>query len=106
MRNQPGKCVMLKVDSGPGRMNLILLARQRHLGFILYPCIPNTSHIKDRSVMVHLRHSSWRTSIICEARLRKNVSLSLQPKFVGGMVHARVAHFVTPLKCTYDECKA
>jgi hypothetical protein len=67
VRNQPGKCVMLKVDSGPRRMNLIILARQRHLGFIFYPCVPNTTYnIKDRSVMVLLRHSSWRTSIICE----------------------------------------
>ena len=45
-RNQRGKRVMLKVDSGPGRMNLnLVLARLRHLGFILYPCVPNATHV-------------------------------------------------------------
>ncbi len=43
--NKTGMRVMLKVDSGPGRMNLNLLARLRCLGFILYPCVPNTTHM-------------------------------------------------------------
>jgi hypothetical protein len=44
-RNKPGMHVTLKVDSGPGMMNLNLLARLRCLGFILYPCVPNTTHV-------------------------------------------------------------
>ncbi len=44
-RNRAGHHVMLKVDSGPGRMNLNILAKLRHLGFVLYPCVLNTTHI-------------------------------------------------------------
>ena len=44
-RNRPGHRVMLKVDSGPGGMNLNLLPKLRRLGFILYPFFPNTTHV-------------------------------------------------------------
>ncbi len=43
--DQPGRCILLKVDSGPGRMNLQLLASLKLMGIILYPCSPNTTHI-------------------------------------------------------------
>ena len=33
----PGFCIMVKVDSGPGRLNVNLLAKLRLLGFCLYP---------------------------------------------------------------------
>ena len=39
--DEPGRCVLLKVDSGPGRMNLKLLATLKLIGIILYPCVPN-----------------------------------------------------------------
>jgi hypothetical protein len=35
--DQPGRPVLLKVDSGPGRMNLELLATLKLIGIILYP---------------------------------------------------------------------
>ena len=38
----PGNRVLLKVDSGPGRMNERLLAKLRARGFYLYPSVPNT----------------------------------------------------------------
>ncbi len=62
-RNKPGMHVMLKVDSGPGRMNLNLLARLRCLGSILYPCVPNTMHVTQETdcYMVRLRNTSCRT---------------------------------------------
>ena len=44
-KNKPGQRVIIKVDSGPGRTNLKLLAKLRMLGFILYPCVPNTTHV-------------------------------------------------------------
>jgi hypothetical protein len=78
--------VMLKVDSGPGRMNLNLLARLRRLGFILYPCVPNTTHVTQETDQLY---GPFKTTFIesldciCEARMRKKVSLSLQPKLVG-----------------------
>jgi hypothetical protein len=44
-KDKPGHHVLLKVDSGPGRMNLNLLTKLRLLGFVLYPCVPNTTHV-------------------------------------------------------------
>jgi hypothetical protein len=36
-KDRPGKHVILKVDSGPGRTNLSLLTKLKLLGFVLYP---------------------------------------------------------------------
>ena len=41
----PGKWVMLKADSGPGRGAMKLLACLCHLGIYLYPGVPNTTAI-------------------------------------------------------------
>jgi hypothetical protein len=35
----------LKCDSGPGRLQIDLLAKLRHLGVYLYPCVPNTTAV-------------------------------------------------------------
>jgi len=85
-RNQRGKRVMLKVDSGPGRMNLNLLARLTHLEFILYPCVPNTTHVTQETDQLYGPFKTQfleNLDLICNVRLQKNVSLSLQPKFMG-----------------------
>ena len=39
----PGKRVMLKVDSGPGRSNVDMLARLRSLGLHVVPGVPNAT---------------------------------------------------------------
>ena len=38
-----GKRVIFKLDSGPGRLGVKLLARILPLGFVLYPFVPNTT---------------------------------------------------------------
>jgi hypothetical protein len=43
--DQPGCHALLKVNSGPSRMNLQLLASLRLLDIVLYPCILNTTHV-------------------------------------------------------------
>ncbi len=43
--DQPGRCILLKVDSGPYRMYLQLLASLKLLGIVLYSCILNTTHV-------------------------------------------------------------
>ena len=40
-----GKRVIMKADSGPGRMELGFLAEARTLGFIIYPGVPNTTAV-------------------------------------------------------------
>ena len=44
-RDEPGLRVAILVDSGPGRLNSIMLAEMKLLGFYLLPCVPNTTHI-------------------------------------------------------------
>jgi hypothetical protein len=44
-RNRKGRYVIIKVDSGPGRSNIDLLVRLKMLVLILYPGVPNTTHV-------------------------------------------------------------
>jgi hypothetical protein len=44
-----GKWVILKCDSGPGRMNLDLLADLQSSGFILFPGVPNTTAVSQET---------------------------------------------------------
>ena len=85
-RNRAGHCVMLKVDSGPGRMNLNLLARLRRLGFIMYPCVPNSTHVTQETDQLYGPFKTQflkNLDLMVNARLEANVTLSLQPKLVG-----------------------
>ena len=45
----PGKRVMVKCDSGPGRLNVELLARMKFFGFYLYPGVPNTTAVSQET---------------------------------------------------------
>ena len=94
-RNRPGHRVMLKVDSGPGRMNLNLLAKLCRLGFILYPCVPNTTHVTQETDQLY---GAFKTQflknldLMVDARLSADVSLSLQPKLVGLPMFGGIDH--------------
>ena len=44
-RDEPGKRVLLIVDSGPGRTQVEMLARLRTKGIYVKPGVPNTTHI-------------------------------------------------------------
>ena len=44
-RDEPGLQVAILVDSGPGRLNAVMLAEMKLLGFYLLPGVPNTTHI-------------------------------------------------------------
>ena len=60
----PRKRVMVKCDSGPGRLNVEILARMKFFGFYLYPGVPNTTAVRRRwtGTIVRLRPSSVRIS--------------------------------------------
>ncbi len=91
--NQPGCCVLLKVDSRPSRMNLQLLASLKLLGIILYPCVPNTTHIMQETDQLYGPFKTQflkNLDLIIEARLDNNKSLSLAPKMVGLPLFGRV----------------
>jgi hypothetical protein len=38
-------CIIFKIDGGPGRMNMELLAELRCLGVYLFPGVQNTTHV-------------------------------------------------------------
>ncbi len=83
--DKPGCCVMLKVDSSPIKMNLYLLARLQQLGFVMYPCIPNTTHVSQETDQWYGAFKTQFTinlDTIVEGRINTGVSLSLQPNFV------------------------
>ena len=43
--DMPGKRVLLKADSGPGRKNTELMAYLRVRGFYFIPGLPNSTHV-------------------------------------------------------------
>jgi len=67
-------------------MNLNLLAKLRLLGFVLYPCVPNTTHVTQETDQ---NYGPFKTQflsnldLIADKRLTAKKSLSLQQKFVG-----------------------
>jgi hypothetical protein len=85
-RDKPGHCIMLKVDSGPSRMNLNLLAQLQQLGFVMYPGILNTTHVSqetDQQYGACKAQFTINLGTIFEGRINTGISLSLQPKLVG-----------------------
>ncbi len=78
--------MLLKVDSGSGRMNIRLLSTLRHLGFILYPCVPNTTYVTQETDQCY---GPFKTQFAInldnsvDARLMKDKNMSLQPQLVG-----------------------
>ena len=85
----PGKRVMLKVDSGPGRLGAELLARMRLLGFYMYPGVPNTTSVSqetDRNYGPFKTQFRKNLYAVVDARVQKEMSLSFAPWIVGLVV--------------------
>ena len=80
----PGKRVLVKVDSGPGRLNIELLAELRLLGWYLYPGVPNTTAVSKRPIEKGQFRSNLAT--ITDKLLEQKKSVSLQPWLVGMIV--------------------
>ena len=75
-----GKRVLIKIDSGPGRLNLTLLARLCILGFVLYPGVPNTTAFTQETDQNYgLFKSIFRHNLDCITQLQadKNEAVSL-----------------------------
>jgi hypothetical protein len=43
--NMPGKRIMIKVDRGPGQLNVDLLTELKLMGWYMHPSVPNTSAV-------------------------------------------------------------
>ena len=85
----PGFRVRVKVDSGPGRLNVNLLAELWLLGFYLYPGMPNTTAVTqetDRNYGPFKGRFRANLGEIVDARMAAKKSVSLQPWLVGLIV--------------------
>ncbi len=83
-----GKSVIMKVDSGPGRMELGFLAEARTLGFIIYPGVPNTTAVTqetDQSYGPFKTQFQKNLKILSDSRLIGNYSTSL-PQWMVSLV--------------------
>ena len=82
----PGKRVMLKVNSGPGRMNINLIARLCQLGFYLYPGVPNTTAVsQEMDWICGPFKTQYQTNLaqMVDQRIVQGKSISLQPCLVA-----------------------
>jgi hypothetical protein len=87
-RDRPGKRIILKCDSGPGRLQIELLAKLRFLGVYLYPCVPNTTAVTQETDRTYGKFkSAFRTNLellVDECvRLEKSVSV---PQYKHGLL--------------------
>ncbi len=80
----PGKRVMVKVDSGPGRLNPTLLSRARNIGFYIYPGVPNTTAVTQETDQ---NYGPFKTQFVTnlkelsDVRIKKGIT-SLPPYIV------------------------
>ena len=77
----PGFCVMVKVDSGPGRLNVNLLAKLCLLGFYLHPGVPNTTAVTQEIDRNYRPFKGW-----FRANLGEIVDARIAARFVAAMV--------------------
>ncbi|KAL7445324.1 hypothetical protein ACHAXH_007798, partial [Discostella pseudostelligera] len=90
---EKGKWVILKCDSGPGRMNIDLLAELRMAGFILFPGVPNTTAVSQETDQ---NYGPFKTAFgknldrLIEERLVQNKSTSIPAWMVGLIIFGGV----------------
>jgi hypothetical protein len=90
---EKGKWVVLKCDSGPGRLNLDLLADLRTSGFILFPGVPNTTAVTQETDQ---NYGPFKTQycnnldVVVDERIKQKKSIALLPWQVGLIVFGGV----------------
>ena len=92
-RSIKGKWMIIKVDSGPGRLNQTLLYPLRNLVFIIYPSVPNTTAMTQET---NRNYGPFKTqvrvnlNIVVRERIAKKVSVSMQPWLAGLVVFGSI----------------
>jgi hypothetical protein len=84
-----GRWVVIKCDSGPGRLNPTLLAYLRFHGFILYPGVPNTTAVTqetDQSYGPFQNAVRTNLQLIIDERIAGDKTRSLAPWMIGLVV--------------------
>ena len=86
-----GKWVVIKCDSGPGRLNPDLLVYLHYHGFLLIPGVPNTTAVSQETDQVFgLFQSAVRTNLqlqhLIDERICEDAPRTLSPWIVGLVV--------------------
>ncbi len=85
----PGKTVMMKIDSGPGRLQEDLLATLRLIGVYKYQGPPNTTSVTQETDRNYgPLKTTFRTNLdsVIQAHLNLNKPCNLQPYLIGLIV--------------------
>jgi hypothetical protein len=91
-KDEPGKRVMVKVDSGPGRLCMKLLTFARNLGFLIYPGVPNTTAVSqetDRNYGPFKLHFRTELDALMTARIDQDLSTNMPPWMIGLLVFGK-----------------
>jgi len=86
---EKGKWVVLKCDSGPGRLNLDLLADLRTSGFILFPGVPNTTAVTqetDQNYGPFKTQYCKNLDLVVDERIKQKKTTTIPPWQVGLIV--------------------
>jgi hypothetical protein len=81
-----GRWVVIKCDSGPGRLNPTLLTCLRYHCFILYPGVPNTTAVTqetDQSYGPFQTAVRTNLQLLIDERIAANKPRTLSPWIVG-----------------------
>jgi hypothetical protein len=87
--DMPGKRIMIKVDRGPGQLNVDLLTELKLMGWYMHPSVPNTSAVTQETNRNYGSFSSLFQSNLGDiigATIVTKKSVSLQPWLVGLVV--------------------
>ena len=88
-RDVDGYRVLIKVDSGPGRLNEELLAKLRANGFILYPGVSNTTSVTQE---IDRNYGPFKTAfrdvlnLYVQERIDQDLPTTIQPWLVGMVI--------------------
>ena len=86
--DRPGYRLLLKCDSGPGRLQIELLAKLRFLGIYLYPCVPNTTAVTqetDRTYGMFKSRYRQNLELLVDECVRQDKSVSV-PQYKHGLL--------------------
>ena len=89
VEDKVGKRVMVKVDSGPERLEIDFLAKTRPSGFIIYPSVLNTTAVTQETDLSYGPFKSKFTKnlkALPDARMFGDFPMSFPPWMVGLLV--------------------
>jgi len=87
-RDKPGHRLLLKCDSsGPGWLQVELLAQLRFLGVYLYPCVPNTTAVTQETDWTYgMFKSQYRANLVLLDKLVRQDKTVFVPQHKHGLL--------------------